>query len=163
MSRTDYAINSGPTGFWVGEGPQTKSPAELTALDNTLRRDDAARTTGVSFARSEVRIAQIRDGTTMTYLVGEKYLTPDNYQSGDDGADNQPIFIGIDIDMNRVTREPPLRDRPGFGGSSRFGSAHAEGFFMSYCDGHVKLVNYSVAPTVHRDAGDRNDGNSAGL
>ena len=37
-------------------------------------------------------------------------------------------------------------------------AAHAVGFNMAFCDGSVKVVNYSVDTTTHRYLGSRNDG-----
>ena len=38
--------------------------------------------TGMSYLRSRVTMADITDGTSNTYMLGEKYLTPDNYYNG---------------------------------------------------------------------------------
>ena len=50
---------------------------------------DMTKVSGVSFQRSEVTMAQIRDGTSNTYLIGEKYLDPDHYLNGEDPGDNE--------------------------------------------------------------------------
>jgi prepilin-type processing-associated H-X9-DG protein len=68
---------------------------------------------GISYIRSEVKPAMIIDGTSSTYLVGEKYLSVDQYESsatafgfGFGYDDNQGIYVGYDWDMYRVAFEP---------------------------------------------------------
>ena len=47
---------------------------------------DMSATNGVAAQRSQVKMCDITDGTSNTYLVGEKYLDPDLYYTGQDGA-----------------------------------------------------------------------------
>jgi hypothetical protein len=56
---------------------------------------------------------------------------------------------------------PPLNDHDeatgGIDGATCFGSAHAVGFHMAYCDGSTHFIGYDVDPEVHLRAGYRND------
>ena len=103
---------------------------------------------------------QISDGTSKTYFVGEKYLNPDHYATGDAPGDNENMYGGAGQDMNRWTERTmvPLRDRPGITASQRFGSAHQTGLNMMFCDGSVRHMNYSLDGETHRRLGNREDG-----
>jgi prepilin-type N-terminal cleavage/methylation domain-containing protein len=117
--------------------------------------------TGVCFRRSEIKIADITDGTSRTYLVGEKYVSPDHYFTGIDPGDNQSLFSGFNSDQFRQTNllyGMPIQDRPGYLNVRIFGSAHAIGFQMAFCDGSVDMINYTIDPEVHRCLGNRADG-----
>jgi len=158
--RSDYAINCGdqPTNE-ISPGPGTIAEGD----DPGYPWHDVSGFTGISYERSEVTLVQITDGASHTYLAGEKYLNPDHYTTGFDGADNENLFVGFDNDLNRSTypgHGPPARDRPGLGNGVSFGSAHAAGFQVVMCDGSVHLVGYSVDPRIHRCRGNRADGES---
>jgi prepilin-type N-terminal cleavage/methylation domain-containing protein/prepilin-type processing-associated H-X9-DG protein len=155
LARTDYAANcghlnknelfSGPTTLQQGDDPKYKWP-------------DASVFTGIVFQRSEIRIADVTNGTSNTYLLGEKYLNPLNYGTGKDPGDNENMYVGFDNDICRATWNPPLQDRPGLQDTVRFGSAHSGGLNMLYCDASVHFVNFGVDPAVHRRAGNCNLG-----
>ena len=112
------------------------------------------------FRRSEIRLSEIPDGTSKTYLVGERYLNPDSYYDGIACDNDQGWDLGYDYDVNRWTRYPPMRDTPGVGGCRTiFGSVHSSGFNVVLCDGSVHIVNYVIDPGTHRWLGNRKDGN----
>ena len=53
-------------------------------------------------------VAAVRDGTSNTYLVGEKFLDPDYYTNSLGGGDNQYAYQGFDYDSSRWSREDTL-------------------------------------------------------
>ena len=59
--------------------------------------------TGVIFQRSEIKIKQITDGTTHTYLLGEKNIAADHYEDGGVPNDDQSMYNGYDKDNLRST------------------------------------------------------------
>jgi prepilin-type N-terminal cleavage/methylation domain-containing protein/prepilin-type processing-associated H-X9-DG protein len=150
--RMDYAANVGSTPideFFAG-------PPSLAAGDSpNFPWPDASVLTGVIFQRSEIRLTDIPHGTSNTYLIGEKYLNPDNYTTGMDPADNENLYAGADNDNSRCTSGPPLRDRPGYTNTLAFGSAHLAGLNMAYCDGSVQYILFAIDPQVHLAAGSR--------
>jgi prepilin-type N-terminal cleavage/methylation domain-containing protein len=131
--------------------------------------------TGVVFGRSEISFRQITDGTVNTYMVGEKYMSKDEY------GDNEPAFSANNTDTLRITanhRGPrgPLLLRPdqpgssddgfnggkatnpGYGGELIFGSSHSAGFNMAMCDASVSLIAFDIDPEIQRARGHRYDG-----
>lgn len=169
---TDYAsANSGRTGTWTNT-----SVCNVTDPRQAVRGDAAFCQPGVMYYRSEVSSAQITDGTTSTYLVGEKYLWPDGYEgfkaTTDRGytlGENQSMYTGMEWDNHRVTYRPmvsvfqeeyyqPRQDTPGYDNYGAFGSAHAAGLNMAMCDGSVHFLSYEIDPTTHRYLSNRFDG-----
>lgn len=125
--------------------------------------------TGIVFGRSEINMRRVEDGTSNTYMVGEKYMSTDNYDDGLDKGDNEPAFSGNNNDTLRTTSKVrslnrPLElgpDKPGSSdgvGELIFGSAHSGGFNMAFCDASVKLVSFDIDPEIHRTRGHRSDG-----
>ena len=83
----------------------------------------------------EVRAAHVRDGMSNTYLLGEKYLNPANYATGNDISDDHSLFAGDDLDPIGWTDELTAQDTRGDANFYRFGSTHAGGFNMAMADG----------------------------
>ena len=158
ISHSDYAINAGdydPSPFGVCEaGPGPSGPSSIS----NYAWSDMSKVTGVSFQRSEITMAQIRDGTSNTYLVGEKYLNPDWYETCEDLGDNEGMYSGFANSNARFGHKKPMQDTPGVMNICCFGSAHAESFHMSMCDGSVATIIYSIDPVIHARLSNRDDG-----
>ena len=120
---------------------------------------------GISFQRSEIAIKHVTDGTTNTYFAGEKYLDPRGYENGKDTGDNETWCTGHNNDNFRTTASPPSRDgvnpdNPNDAENGNiFGSAHATIWNASFCDGHVESLSFEIDPIVHKNRGNRQDGN----
>jgi prepilin-type N-terminal cleavage/methylation domain-containing protein/prepilin-type processing-associated H-X9-DG protein len=151
VARGDYAACAGDQEVDEFE----PGPPDLASGDGNYPWHSTDGLTGVIFQRSEIRIADVTNGCSNTYLVGEKYLNPDNYFNGTGQADNECLYAGFDNDNCRDTHDSPKRDLRGYSDPYRYGSAHPSGLNMVYCDGSVRYINYSVELAVHRRAGNR--------
>ncbi len=152
--RSDYAANVGYAPAYSGGGPSSLSRGDSP----TYPWLDASRFSGIFYQRSEISLSDVCDGSSNTYMLGEKYLSPDYYMTGEDPYDNENLYCGYGGDMYRETGRTPCQDRRGLFNSLAFGSAHIAGFHMSFCDGSVRLINYTIDKYVHRYLGSRDDG-----
>jgi hypothetical protein len=178
VARSDYQVNSGNCN--ISFDGQPGSETEAATYDWPSEPGGSyTRQTGVSYQRSKIRMSQITDGASHTAAVGEKYRNPDHHLTGLDSNDDQSLFAGHDRDMNGYTYlQPrgnvtppkpfidhiqfaftPEQDRPGWSGGQpyRFGSAHSAGFFIAFCDGSVRMIEYDVAYNVFGMMGGRDD------
>jgi prepilin-type N-terminal cleavage/methylation domain-containing protein/prepilin-type processing-associated H-X9-DG protein len=160
-TRTDYAGNSGMMfynkstktyvdswNYWYF--PQSYAEA---ATYNWIPGDQFY---GIIYQRSTVKPMQIADGASHTFLLGEKYLNPDDYRTGLDGGDNESMYSGYNNDNLRSSIDGIRRDRPG-DASEYFGSAHSHAANFVFCDGSVHGINYAIDPTIFLYLGVRND------
>jgi prepilin-type N-terminal cleavage/methylation domain-containing protein len=157
VGRNDYAANSGDNHMNADYGPQD-GPASMAVVSSPrFFADYNASETGVIFYGSTIKMADVTDGTSNTYLLGEKYADPDYYTTGEDNGDNEAALSGDNEDITRWTDVAPLPDTPGYAPRGIFGSAHATGFSMAFCDGSVQQMNYTIDPTIHKYLGNRGD------
>ncbi len=152
-AKSDYAGNGGD-GPWSSD--QGMPNGDSITSENTE--------TGVINQRSMTTVAAVRDGTSNTYLVGEKYVNPDYYLTGLDDGDDQSMYVGYDFDTCRWTKSttdakyPPVVDTPGISQRTSFGSAHAGTCNFAFCDGSIHPISFSISEEVHRRLGNRMDG-----
>ncbi len=145
--------------------------------------------TGVICFHSEIKPSQVTDGTSKTYLVGEKFLSPEGYDdnavlfSHASNGDNKSLYAGYEEDNERIaynaeagqatSPNKPEFFQPGqdteindgdqitmWQNVVAFGSAHAGGLNMGFCDGSVQTVSYDIDPLVHRWMANRLDGHT---
>ena len=135
--RADYAANAGD----MGNHGNPMGPTSLANGDKGIGFDPngyygatpPVLLTGIMYMCSKVTMADISDGTSNTFLAGEKYIDPDYYLTGEDPGDDQNAYAGGDIDNQRWTGcngsiavTAPHQDTCGFsfgGYSIPFGSA----------------------------------------
>jgi prepilin-type N-terminal cleavage/methylation domain-containing protein len=163
-ARSDYAMNVGNTTGFDGSCP---APANYDDKPNgwppTIDEFN-----GIVFCGSEVKLKHIKDGTSHTYAVGERYLDPARYYDGRGHSNDWSMYSGFQDDHYRSTyyrahptrpwSQEPKQDQFGVAEDELFGSAHPSGCFISFCDGSVQFVSYSVDPVAHAYRGDRQDG-----
>jgi prepilin-type N-terminal cleavage/methylation domain-containing protein len=168
VGRSDYAENAGSNFDYLRTPPVRLNPEpycqynygpSTVAASFTFSWPKPTMYNGLGFMRSTVKIKEITDGLSNTYLIGEKYLTPDHYRTGIPNADNSGIYKGFEDDNYRMASLDymPFRDRPGVDLSANFGSAHPISWNAAFCDGSVHALGYDIDPLVHGCRGCRND------
>jgi prepilin-type N-terminal cleavage/methylation domain-containing protein len=184
--KTDYAANMGGNYAFAGMntdvGPASLEEAAtyrwkfsgqtfIANLRNRYPEFDGL--TGVIFQRSEIKFSQISDGTTYTYLLGEKNLDANHYDDGIPGNDDQSMYNGHDRDNLRSAFVwypgfenqgrpicPAVPDTPGTDYCQwNFGGPHPGGWVALFCDASVRFLNYDMKPEIHQSFGSRKDGN----
>ena len=150
LARSCYAVNAGSQINWGSTDPDVMN--------------------GVSHRFSEIRLKQITDGTSKTYFAGEKNVQADRYTLNDPPGDNGPMYCGHDADTARHTavapngaKLPPLPDVIGLSTVLSFGGPHPGGLNMAFCDGSVDFIAFNIDELIHRDQGNRHDGNVLGF
>ncbi len=179
VAKTDYAANGGSVMTYsvsvsssgsvtlATTGPPSVEAAKEDIWVNGFQYI-AAQANGIVYSGSTVSMAHVRDGTSNTYMVGEKYLMPDGYTTGISG-DNESLTMGDNEDIvrwstsvpwstNEAHYAPPMQDRPGLPLKRNFGSAHSGGWNVVFCDGSVRTMSYSISPEIHRSLANRMSG-----
>ena len=175
--RTDYAMNGGSvlpsnfpnySPFPHFQGPSSVSGAAgfswpLLTTGNTLTSFN-----GIATIHSQVLDATITDNRETTYLIGEKYLSVENYVTGvdadgNDQGDTYSAMSGDDISTTRWANTTllPSQDRtasnnPPANPSQIFGSSHGAGWHVAFCDGHVQSIGWGIDGVVHQGMASRN-------
>ena len=193
LAKSDYAANSGDSQFWdTSVSPFFEPTSYAGAATGTWTATDCKKIglggcpanqncqTGVVFYRSELKRRSLVDGSSNTYLLGEKFVRTDGYE----GAMRRRAFqdlrgeitsrclwgtIGT-ISASRTThwstrtlRRIFNRNKTGPDSTTTTHSAarHPGGLNMAMCDGSVQFVSYEIDATTHRWLANRMDGNAA--
>ena len=155
--RTDFAMNAGSSRDDWNDFPYTWEEGLAGS-----RFADMSRMNGLAHQRSRIRPAEITDGLSHTYLVGEKHVDLPSMPTGGDAGDDQSFLYGDDLDTTRRTYLPPTRtSNPS--NYRQFGSAHPVVFGMAMADGSVHSIGYDIDSSLHTRLGSRNDGQPAAL
>jgi prepilin-type N-terminal cleavage/methylation domain-containing protein len=150
--RSDYAANAGNC-----------------TTSNTMTWYNSRAQTGVIYTQEGMRVSDIKDGLTSTYLIGERFINPDFYNAPGSPGNDQGWTTGHDLDCFRGTDwEPadpvgssmytPRRDRAGVINREAFGSNHRLGFHMAFCDASVRHIRFTIDPQNHWRFGNATDG-----
>jgi len=98
VTLTDYVANSG-TKFIAFEGPQGVSSSEIESTPwPAITHSD-----GMLLYHQRIRAADVTAGISNVLWVGEKYLGHDNYDSDQDGGNDQSMYSGESSDIRRIS------------------------------------------------------------
>ncbi len=126
---------------------------------------------GIIYTNSRVRIADITDGTTNTFLIGESRYMPtpnmrtDGFHAGwssslkADSAFGVPMTFAAAVLQINAQKECRVGVADCFNFVSRvFGSKHPGGCVFGLADGSVQFVSENVDINVYRQSAIRDDG-----
>jgi hypothetical protein len=178
--RTDYAANGGSFRIAI---TSSNTPTNLPAPANTTW-PDLTNFNGIVAVHSNVTTGGVPDNKDTCYLVGEKYMSPENYFTGVDQTgvpdlgDTHSALSGDDLSTIRwscqncptgatsfsgYTILPPAQDRVPSGSSPRppncsqlFGSSHSAGWCVVFVGGNAQLISWGLNPTMHIQMSTRN-------
>jgi prepilin-type processing-associated H-X9-DG protein len=111
---------------------------------------------GVWSLGRKTALQKIVDGSSHTYLVGEKAMDVLHYTTGFDVGDRAPIAglkdnSGASNSYVRFAVRSPARDiENNCAACHEFGSAHPATMNMSMADGSVQSVSYGMDVELHR-------------
>jgi len=188
VAKGDYAANIGvryETSFPNG------NPAGCSTSDPDYQKAYTAPAistgftfTGVIYMKSSISDAGIKDGTSHTYLIGEKFMDRTHYDDGKYIGDDDTVYSAMGNDNYRSTfvapktlasSMDPTADDPGKEAAAGavtmlndtldstgantcvFGSTHSGIVNFAFCDGSTKTVSISIDPLTHRYLGERAD------
>ena len=152
-----------------GGGPPV--PATGSAPCSTQSGQRVFFQNGLIYANSRTRMADITDGTTNCFLVGESRYMPtpnmrtDGFHAGwasslkADNAFAVPLTFAAAVLQINAQREcrPGVADCFNFV-SRLFGSQHTGGCTFGLADGSVQFISQNIDITVYRQVAIRNDG-----
>jgi prepilin-type N-terminal cleavage/methylation domain-containing protein len=171
MAPTDYAGNGGDVYDGIPFGPNSYTDADSNWTPNAIwitQGGNVNTNTGIFGIHFVIKPVEIIDGTSHTYLIAERFICPDVYNTGVSATNDQGWDEPYDFDVARwtVNDNPPagtlstfqpVRDRRGDDNAFRFGSSHAVVFNAVFCDGSVHPIKFDIDLETHRRMGNRKD------
>lgn len=106
---------------------------------------------GIISRMSQVRAAAVFDGMSNVYLLGEKYVAAEKYDTGTDSGDASILYAGYSASNVRWATFPPTQDGAAAERPSAFGSAHSGTWNAAFGDGSVRSMSYDIDPEVHKN------------
>ena len=154
--RSDYAINGGsaalPTGTISINTPKIDLPGiwDATVTNNSI-------------VMKTVRRKDVTDGLSKTYMVGEKTIPTQDYETGKFWGDAGSLYTAPIGDSVRFVEKLPTRDMPAQQGRPAqvvsdencischcYGSAHPNTWNAVFCDGSVRMLSYTMSFNTHK-------------
>jgi len=145
----NYAVGS----YAVVHG--TRGPSETSSQDMKHNNN------GVFLYKQTIRLAQISDGTSNTFLAGEVY-------DGHLAINTNRWAIAVRHADTLRTTENPLNTKPGQGvtftnTNGAFGSRHPKGANFVFADAHVQFISDNIPLPIYRALSTRELGETVTL
>jgi hypothetical protein len=156
----DYAANGGQFAGAIVDNPLCNGV--MCQADSVLNKDQVVET------KSKTRLRDIIDGTSNTFLVGEKHVPRSKYGQGGPSWGDGSIYNGdFPRNYNRIAGLPKFNlgqgpddlDGPWH---CKFGSDHPGICQLAFSDGHVAALKNSTSMPVLNVLAVRNDGQIIG-
>jgi prepilin-type N-terminal cleavage/methylation domain-containing protein len=160
-AKTDYGINAGTIGFSMDAGPSNFKLADTYKWQSK----ELKLQNGIATYDLLMKDKLITDGLSKTLLIGDKWMDPDQYESGQPNVDDQGLFFGMNADDAMFINKDrlPLHDIGNIAVYYLWGGAHPSVWNSAFCDGSIHAISYDADVTVLGNLADRADGNAASL
>jgi prepilin-type N-terminal cleavage/methylation domain-containing protein len=163
-SRSDYALNGGSS-----KAPNDTFASAVVELPGICEM--VPNTNPPQY--KTVRVRDISDGLSKTYLAGEKMIPLDSYETGKFWGDKGSLYDCPLGDCVRFANQPPQHD-PRIDPSStatqsqsqkclschNYGAAHPAVWNAAYCDGSVHALSYNMSFATHKAMASRAAGDT---
>ena len=180
LTRPVYDLDA--QSFWGGRMWAKPLPRDLEVYDGVIVRTPWHYQLKKFLSNNPrpTTMAKITDGTSKTFLVGEKYVRIDLYSGGVSWSDDKGWSDGWDLDVMRSTCFAPLQDGDPVGFSFQplntandifgnladiyyFGSAHTAGFNSVFADGSVHTLGYDIDLVLFNSLGTKAGGETVDM
>jgi prepilin-type N-terminal cleavage/methylation domain-containing protein/prepilin-type processing-associated H-X9-DG protein len=148
----DYAVFY-DSGHWVSATNYSENCCpERTATPNPPYQ-------GVGWVNSKVRITEIIDGTSSTFMVGEKANYSNQSWCSQGMGCNEFFWVHHQSQGMITASEPPNFTRD----NSRAAEGwHQTGVLIVFCDGHVQMIQNNISMITYQALGTRSGGDIPG-
>jgi prepilin-type N-terminal cleavage/methylation domain-containing protein/prepilin-type processing-associated H-X9-DG protein len=114
---------------------------------------------GVGWVNSKVRLTEISDGTSNTFMVGEKANYSNQSWCSQGSGCNEFFWVHHQSQGMITASEPPNYTTD----NSRAAEGwHQTGVLIVFCDGHVQMIQNTISMTTYMALGTRNGGDIPG-
>jgi len=150
-----------PVGYWSG-GPEFTGSSPPFTMDCHYARDCFGILWRYTYARGGVKIKEITDGTTHTFLVGE--ASPVDGNSAAWSSEGDWAVTGIQINWDWRSFPPcAVGGVPSCYWDMRgFRSAHPGGVQFAFADGSVRFILDNIDHPIYRALSTRKKGDATG-
>jgi prepilin-type N-terminal cleavage/methylation domain-containing protein/prepilin-type processing-associated H-X9-DG protein len=114
---------------------------------------------GVGWVNSKVRLTDIPDGTSSTFMVGEKANFSNQSWCSQGMGCNEFIWVHHQSQGMITASEPPNWSNPN---SRAAEGPHQTGVLIVFCDGHVQMVQNTISMPTYMALGTRSGGDIPG-